>query len=345
MEARTQPYIGGRWVAPQAGNDRGVCAGRRFPAGDDPEGSAADADAVVAAAQAAFAGWAATLIADAPRCSSPSRAASRRAATRLPAASPREMARCSPLQARAGPVASGDFRSLRKIAAGLPFEAQVAHLKVVREPVGVVAAITPWNYPLHQIAAKVAAAMAAGCTVVLKPPKWHRSTPSSSPRSCTRRGAGRCLQSRHRLRAGGRRGAGPPSPVGHGFLHRIDLCRRPCFRTCCADDQARRARIGGKSAGIVLDDADFATAVPPWSPTATPMLARPAPPRRVCWCRAAATRKPLRWRLPLPNPSASVIPFADGTTLGPFRLRRQQQRVRDYIAARWPRGRTADRWQ
>ena len=40
---------------------------------------------------------------------------------------------------------------------------------VVREPIGVVGAITPWNYPLHQVALKVAAALAAGCTVVLKP--------------------------------------------------------------------------------------------------------------------------------------------------------------------------------
>jgi len=40
---------------------------------------------------------------------------------------------------------------------------------VVREPAGVVGAITPWNYPLHQVVAKVAAALAAGCTVVLKP--------------------------------------------------------------------------------------------------------------------------------------------------------------------------------
>ncbi len=39
----------------------------------------------------------------------------------------------------------------------------------MREPIGVVGCITPWNYPLHQIAAKVAYAMAAGCTVVLKP--------------------------------------------------------------------------------------------------------------------------------------------------------------------------------
>jgi len=45
----------------------------------------------------------------------------------------------------------------------------VGHSEVLHEPVGVVACITPWNYPLHQIVAKVAPALAAGCTVVPKP--------------------------------------------------------------------------------------------------------------------------------------------------------------------------------
>jgi aldehyde dehydrogenase (NAD+) len=49
------------------------------------------------------------------------------------------------------------------------WEEEVGNSLVVREPVGVVAAITPWNYPLHQLAAKVAPALAAGCTVVAKP--------------------------------------------------------------------------------------------------------------------------------------------------------------------------------
>ena len=49
------------------------------------------------------------------------------------------------------------------------FEEQIGNSLVVREPVGVVGCITPWNYPLHQIVAKVAPALAAGCTVVLKP--------------------------------------------------------------------------------------------------------------------------------------------------------------------------------
>ncbi|MHB1252409.1 MAG: aldehyde dehydrogenase family protein, partial [Acidimicrobiales bacterium] len=49
------------------------------------------------------------------------------------------------------------------------WEEEVGNSTLVREPVGVVAAITPWNYPLHQIANKVAGALAAGCTVVVKP--------------------------------------------------------------------------------------------------------------------------------------------------------------------------------
>src|SRR5207245_11093779 len=51
----------------------------------------------------------------------------------------------------------------------LKLEQQIGNSLVVREPYGVVGAITPWNYPLHQIMAKVAPALASGCTVVLKP--------------------------------------------------------------------------------------------------------------------------------------------------------------------------------
>src|SRR5690606_20423113 len=63
----------------------------------------------------------------------------------------------------------GIFANYARIARTYPWEQTVDHSLVVRQPVGVVAAITPWNYPLHQVALKVAAALAAGCTVVLKP--------------------------------------------------------------------------------------------------------------------------------------------------------------------------------
>ena len=61
------------------------------------------------------------------------------------------------------------FVSIADLTLSFPFEEHVYNSLVVREPIGVVVAITPWNYPLHQIAAKVAPALAAGCTVVLKP--------------------------------------------------------------------------------------------------------------------------------------------------------------------------------
>ena len=63
----------------------------------------------------------------------------------------------------------GNMAGYVQILDEFPFEEQVGNSLVVREPVGVVGAITPWNYPLHQIIAKVAPALAAGCTVVLKP--------------------------------------------------------------------------------------------------------------------------------------------------------------------------------
>jgi len=59
--------------------------------------------------------------------------------------------------------------SYAKLLGEFQFEEQVGNSLVVKEPVGVVGCITPWNYPLHQVVAKVAPALAAGCTVVLKP--------------------------------------------------------------------------------------------------------------------------------------------------------------------------------
>ena len=61
------------------------------------------------------------------------------------------------------------FAQAGALAGSYQYEEPNGNSLIVREPVGVVGCITPWNYPLHQIAAKVAFAMAAGCTVVLKP--------------------------------------------------------------------------------------------------------------------------------------------------------------------------------
>src|SRR5690606_29184732 len=61
------------------------------------------------------------------------------------------------------------FKKALEILRGFPFEEDRGSARVVREPIGVCAFITPWNWPIHQICAKVAPALATGCTVVLKP--------------------------------------------------------------------------------------------------------------------------------------------------------------------------------
>src|SRR5205807_189015 len=61
------------------------------------------------------------------------------------------------------------FSSMQGLIDEVKWEEQIGNSLVLREPVGVVGCITPWNYPLHQIANKVVPALAAGCTVVLKP--------------------------------------------------------------------------------------------------------------------------------------------------------------------------------
>ena len=67
------------------------------------------------------------------------------------------------------PSGLGHFMTTLKALKGYEFEEKLGSTTVVQEPVGVCAFITPWNWPLNQIGAKVAPALAAGCTIVLKP--------------------------------------------------------------------------------------------------------------------------------------------------------------------------------
>ena len=171
LRSRDDLYIGGQWVRSDGSDTIEV----ENPATEQviatvPEGTASDVDRAVAAAKAAFPGWAGTSV-------------EQRATFlgRLGAA----------LESRRDEIADtvtaemgSPTRIAQSIQAGLPitvmksyadilrefaFETEVGNSLVVREPIGVVGAITPWNYPLHQVVAKVAAALAAGCTIVLKP--------------------------------------------------------------------------------------------------------------------------------------------------------------------------------
>ena len=109
-----------------------------------------------------------------------------------------------------------------QLIAELKLEQEIGNSLVVREPYGVVGAITPWNYPLHQIMAKVAPALAAGCTVVLKPSEVAPLNALLLAEACeVHRPARGRAQHRHWIRAGGRRSDCVASDGGHGQLHRI----------------------------------------------------------------------------------------------------------------------------
>ena len=168
---RDRLFIGGEWVAP-AGvglidvidpSDASLYA--RIP-----EGAASDTEAAIAAARAAFDGWSRLPAAERADCIE--RVASGLEARReeLAATIAHEVGMPLKMAGRfqvAGPV--GSWKHYAKLAREFHWEERVGNSLVVREPVGVVGAITPWNFPLNQISLKVAPALAAGCTVVLKP--------------------------------------------------------------------------------------------------------------------------------------------------------------------------------
>ncbi|MFJ5224779.1 aldehyde dehydrogenase family protein [Streptomyces sp. NPDC088400] len=171
MKAYDGMYIGGSW-RPAAGTDTISVVN---PADEQviatvPAGTAEDVDAAVRAARAALPGWAATPPAG--------RAAYITALRDLLVARTDEIAETVTAELGA-PIALSQrvhvglpvmvAGSYAELAVTYPFEEKLGNSAVLMEPVGVVGAITPWNYPLHQIVAKVAPALAAGCTIVVKP--------------------------------------------------------------------------------------------------------------------------------------------------------------------------------
>jgi len=264
MNHYTQFYINGQWVAPQGkGTIDVIDSGTEAVMGRIPEGVEADAEAAVAAARAAFDGWAATPAAERG-------ALLQKIADNLKARTddlaqiiagevgmPLKLARAIQV---GGPVYN--WGAYAKLASAFQYEERVGNSLVVREPVGVVAAITPWNYPLNQITLKVAAALAAGCTVVLKPSEI-------APLN-----AFVLAEAIHE--------AGLPAGVfnlvtGYGPVVGELLARHPDVDMVSFTGSTRAGKrvsevasatvkrvaleLGGKSAAVVLDDADLAAAV------------------------------------------------------------------------------------
>jgi aldehyde dehydrogenase (NAD+) len=134
---------------------------------------------------------------------------------------------------------------------------------VVREPIGVVGAITPWNYPLHQVVVKVAPALAAGCTVVLKPAELAPLSAFLLAEAAHEIGlpAGVLNVVSGAGRVAGEAIAAHPEADMVSFTGSLQAGRRV---GALAADSIKKVclELGGKSAFIVLDDAPFEKAVP-----------------------------------------------------------------------------------
>lgn len=171
MTASTGHYINGAWVAPQGtGTLSVVNPATEQVIGQVRLGNEADVDRAVAAARAAFPAFAETPLADRiallerivdlykARFDDIGKAISDEMGAPLVFA--------TRFQAGAG---LSHFKEILKILKTFEFEHERGTTRVFKEPIGVAAMIVPWNWPMNQITCKVAPALAAGCTMILKP--------------------------------------------------------------------------------------------------------------------------------------------------------------------------------
>jgi acyl-CoA reductase-like NAD-dependent aldehyde dehydrogenase len=331
-------YIDGAWV-PSSGSGsievydstNGEVIGRI------PQGTAADVDAAAKAAAAAFPEWAGKTPEERAKfCSRIAEGLGARM-DEIATVVTREagMPKWLSLLVQAGlPINS--FATAAAVAESYEYETTVGNSLVVKEPVGVVGAITPWNYPLHQIAAKVAFALAAGCTVVLKPSEiapldayilaeviHDTGLPAGVFNLVT--------------------GTGPE--VGeaiskHPLIDMVSFTgstRAGKAVAAAASDTLKRValELGGKSANILLDDLDdagFERAVRDGigkayinsGQTCTALTRMLVPAGRLADAeRIAADEVETNYQ-----PSD---PFADGARLGPLASQAQVDRVTGYI--------------
>jgi aldehyde dehydrogenase (NAD+) len=171
MKVYDKLYINGAWVEPIGkGTIDATCASTEEVVTRIPEGTKEDAERAVAAARAAFDSWSQTPVAE--RAAYLEKIAAGMEARKKDVALAIATEVGMPLKMANAIQASlpiGAAKTYAELLQTYQFEEQVGTSLVVREAIGVVAAITPWNFPINQIMLKVAPALAAGCTVVLKP--------------------------------------------------------------------------------------------------------------------------------------------------------------------------------
>ncbi|WIM95868.1 aldehyde dehydrogenase family protein [Actinoplanes oblitus] len=333
-EFREQLYIGGAWVPPDSGDRIEVeNPYTEQVIGHVPAGTAEDVNLAVSAARRAFDGWAGLPMAERGAAlgrlheALASRAGDIARTVGLELGTPLKVA-----QAVQAGLPLAVLKGYAELAAQPVTEETVGNSLIVREAAGVVGAITPWNYPLHQVVAKVGAALAAGCTVVLKPSEL---TPLV---------AYLLFDAAHEagLPAGVLNlvtGTGPvvgAAIAGHPDVDMISFTGSTATGRAIAKAAADRIakvslELGGKSANLILADADLVKAVKVGVGNAFLNSGQTC----TAWTRMLVHRSHYDEAVELAAKTAAGYtvgdPFDPGTRLGPLVSAGQRDRVRGFI--------------
>nr|WP_296071948.1 aldehyde dehydrogenase family protein [uncultured Actinoplanes sp.] len=331
---RPHLFIGGEWVPPASAETIAV----ENPATEEvlahvPAGTAADVDRAVAAARDAFDGWANTPITaraevlDRLHTSLAARADEIARTVGLELGTPLKVA----ARVQAGlPLAV--LRGYADLAARPSPDETIGNSLIVHEPVGVVGAITPWNYPLHQVVAKVAAALAAGCTVVLKPSELTPLVAYLLADAAVEAGVPAGVFNLVT-------GTGPvvgAAIAGHPGVDMVSFTGSTAtgraISHAAADRIAKVAlELGGKSANVILEDADVTRAVKVGVGNAFLNSGQTC----TAWTRMLVHRSHYDEAVSLAAKTAAGYPvgdpFDESTRLGPLVSAAQRERVRGFV--------------
>jgi aldehyde dehydrogenase (NAD+) len=331
---RDKVYIDGAWV-PSTGKGTidVVNSTTEEVMGHIPAGTAEDVDKAVQAARRAFTSWSTTSVEERAKYLTRITEGLQARMDDIATLVSQEvgMPKTLSLLVQAG-LPLMDFQNTATLVSEVQFEEQVGTSLVVREPVGVVGAITPWNYPLHQVAAKVAPALAAGCTVVLKPSEvaplnafvlaeiiHDIGLPAGVFNLVTGTGdvVGEAMSAHPDIDmisfTGSTRAGKRISEVAAATVKRVTL------------------ELGGKSPNVILDDADLEKAV------ADGVAKAFLNSGQTCSAltRMIVPRSKLSEVEAIAKATAEAFtpgdPFGESTRLGPLVSEAQRERVRGYI--------------
>jgi acyl-CoA reductase-like NAD-dependent aldehyde dehydrogenase len=334
MREHSDIYIDGAWTPSDGdGTVEVINAATEEVMGSIPAGVPSDVDKAVAAARRAFDSWSQTPVEERQkylvRLNEALQARSAEIAETIAGEVGMPITWSTMIQAG---LPAGNMQTFATLLDTFEFEHEIGNSLVVKEPVGVVGAITPWNYPLHQIICKVGGALAAGCTVVLKPSEIaplnafilaeivdEVGLPPGVFNMVTGTGpvVGEAIAAHPDIDmvsfTGSTRAGKRVAEVAAGSVKRVAL------------------ELGGKSANIVLDDADFAAVIPKG------VFACFLNSGQTCTAHTRMLVPNSRYDEAVEIATAAVVatevdlPTKEGMHLGPLISQAQWDRVQDFI--------------